>query len=237
MGGPQAIPRPPGARAGGPPPWAGQLPPRRAVRLATVREALTTLHPARTGTPPSAPAATLLALFEERDDVRLILTRRAQSLPAHAGEISLPGGRVHPGEDMVEAALREAREEVGLLPADVEVVGWLDRVVGRTTGSVALPIVGLLSHRPRLSPDPGEVEAVFDVSVAELLAEGVYREERWDVPEPDRPMHFFELAHDTVWGMTARVLHQFLSVITGRRGPPEPAPPPGREGTTPPAPA
>ena len=167
-------------------------------------------------TPPAAVAATLLAAFEEAGDVRLILIRRAQALPTHPGEIALPGGRVNPGEGMVEAALREAHEEVGLPPDSVQVVAWLDPVVGRTSGSVALPVVGLLGQRPQLVPDPAEVAAVFDVGVSELLADGVYREERWDVPVPDRAVHFFELPEATVWGMTARVLHQFLGLLTRR---------------------
>jgi 8-oxo-dGTP pyrophosphatase MutT (NUDIX family) len=187
--------------------------------------------------PPAAPAATLLALFEEDADVRLILIRRSTALPLHAGEVGLPGGRVHPDESMVDTALREAHEEVGLAPEAVEVVGWLEPVVGRTSGSVALPVVGLLAGRPHLTADPAEVAEVFHVAVGDLLAEGVYREERWDVPVPDRPVHFFELPGVTVWGMTARVLHQFLSLLIGRTGPPAPAPPEGRAGRTPPAPA
>jgi 8-oxo-dGTP pyrophosphatase MutT (NUDIX family) len=186
--------------------------------------------------PPAAPAATLLALFEEDGDVRLVLTRRSTALPVHAGEIALPGGRVNPGEGMVEAALREAEEEVGLAPSAVEVVGWLEPVVGRTSGSVALPVVGLLARRPDLTPEPFEVADVFDVAVTDLLAPGVYREERWDLPVADRAVHFFELPKVTVWGMTARVLYQFLSLIIGRTARRGSAPPAGQAGRTPPAP-
>ena len=190
-------------------------------------------------TPPAAAAATLLALFEEAGEARLILIRRAQALPVHAGEVALPGGRVEPGEGMVDAALREAEEEVGIRPADVEVVGWLDPVVGRTSGWVALPVVGLLRARPAVVPDPGEVELAFDVALSDLLAEGVYRQEQWDLPAggASRPMHFFELADDLIWGMTARVLHQLLAAVIERTAPPPPAPRPAREGTTPPGPA
>jgi 8-oxo-dGTP pyrophosphatase MutT (NUDIX family) len=186
--------------------------------------------------PPPAPAATLVALFEEGGEVRVILIRRSRALPVHAGEIGLPGGRVHSGEGMVDAALREAREEVGVAPEQIEVVGWLDPVVGRSSGSVALPIVGLLAARPALTPDAAEIEAIFDVALPDLLAEGVYREERWDVPVPDRAVHFFELPGVTVWGMTARALHQLLGLVTSRTGTPGQAPPPGQGGTTPPAP-
>ncbi|MGH9280352.1 MAG: NUDIX hydrolase [Acidimicrobiales bacterium] len=167
------------------------------------------------GDPPISPAAALLALFEECGDARVVLIRRAIALPTHPGEIALPGGRVEEGESMVDAALREASEEVGIEPADVDVVGWLDRVVGGTSGSVATPIVGLLRRRPKLVAAPGEVEAIFDVALSDLMA--VYREERWDVPVPDRAMHFFELPEDTVWGMTARILYQLLADLTERK--------------------
>lgn len=165
------------------------------------------------GPPPPAPAATLLTLFEECGDARVILIRRAVALPVHSGEVALPGGRVEAGEGMVEAALREAREEVGIDPPSVEVVGWLDRVAGRTTGSVVTPVVGLLASRPRLTLEPAEVEAAFDVSLSDLMA--VYRSEVWG--DPDRVMHFFELPEDTVWGLTARVLHQLLCEVTSQR--------------------
>ncbi len=193
------------------------------------------------GAVPVAPAATLLALFEEAGEARVLLIRRARALPVHAGEVGLPGGRAHAGEGMVDAALREASEEIGLPPSSVEVIGWLDPVVGRTSGSVAVPVIGVLARRPDVVPDPDEVEAAFDVALSELASDAVYREERWDVPVLDRSVHFFELADDTVWGMTARVLHQLLALVaqslSGRTDRPRAGPAPGREGTTPPAPA
>jgi 8-oxo-dGTP pyrophosphatase MutT (NUDIX family) len=239
-----AIPRPPGARPGGAAPWAGVSDGGRRITLEDVRSVVA----ARSlgAEPEPSPAATLLALFEEGGEARVILIRRAVALPVHPGEIGLPGGRAQPGETMVAAALRETHEEVGVDPADVEVIGWLDRVVGRTSGSVATPIVGLLADRPHLVPDPVEVESTFDVALADLLAEGVYREERWDTPAAcpnavtvakDRPVYFFELPEGTVWGMTARVLRRLLVLVTRRTARPPPAPAPAREGTTPPAPA
>lgn len=159
---------------------------------------------------PPAPAAALAALFEEDGEARVILIRRAIALPTHAGEIALPGGRVERGEGMVEAALREAYEEVGIAPETVEVVGTLDRVVGATSGSVVTPVVGLLEERPGLTPQPAEVEAVFDVALRELMQ--TYWQEWWG----DRAMHFFALPEDTVWGMTARILHQLLVELTER---------------------
>ena len=196
------------------------------------------------GQPPPAPAAALLALFPSDGDVHVVLTRRSVALPTHPGEVALPGGRVQTGEAMVDAALREAREEVGIDPGDVEVVGWLDRVTGRTSGSVATPIVGLLAGPPQLVPEPAEVEAVFTVGLEHLRR--VHRQEVWDVPVPGLRgpnavdgivMHFFDLGHDVVWGMTARVLHELLVVLSERTAQQASGPARAREGTTPPAPA
>lgn len=176
--------------------------------------------------PPLAPpgaraAAVLVPLFEEAGLARVVLTRRAAGLAAHHGEVAFPGGTMGAGESELEAALREAEEEVGLDPTAVSVAGRLDRVATPTTGFLLTPFVGLLAERPVLVPRPDEVEEVFDVSLSRLLEPEVYREERWDRPVADRPVHFFELETDTVWGVTARILHALLCLVTG-------APPAGR---------
>jgi 8-oxo-dGTP pyrophosphatase MutT (NUDIX family) len=188
--------------------------------------------------PPGARAAAVLVpLFEEGGEARVILTRRAATLSAHQGEMSFPGGTIGPGEDDLVAALREADEEIGLSPADVEVVGRLDPLVTATTGFVLTPFVGVLTGRPRLRLRPDEVEDAYDVALSHLLDESVFREERWDRPVADRPIYFFELAHDTVWGATARILYRLLELVTGRTAPPAPGRAPGRGGATPPGPA
>ena len=208
------------------------------MTLSDVRAAIEATSRSRPHAPQPSPAATLLALFEEDGEARIVLIRRTLALPVHPGEIALPGGRVHPGETMIDAALRETHEEVGIPPGEVEVIGWLERVVGRTSGSVATPVVGLLAGRPMLVPDPLEVEDAFDVALADLLRDGVYREERWDTPVvQDRPVYFFELPEATVRGMTARVLRQLLVLLTERTAPPPTAPAPGPGGRTPPGPA
>jgi 8-oxo-dGTP pyrophosphatase MutT (NUDIX family) len=217
-GGPQKIPRPPGARAGDPAPWAGAPTGLgTAIGLARVRRVLEALGPPRRPellVPDATPAAVLVTLFEEDGETRVVLTRRTTTLPSHRGEVSFPGGKTLVGEDLRVAALREAEEEIGLLPETVEVVAELDHLATVASRFVLAPFAGLLVARPSLTPNPHEVDRAFDVSLAELLQDGVFREERWEIFDEERPVFFFELVGDTVWGATARILYQLLALLT-----------------------
>ncbi|MHB8671177.1 MAG: NUDIX hydrolase [Acidimicrobiales bacterium] len=161
----------------------------------------------------------LVPLYEAGGQARVVLTRRTTTLPSHQGEVSFPGGKVHEGEGLVEAALREAREEIGLDSATVEILGELDHLATVAGKFHIAPFVGLLGPDPRFTANPGEVDAILDVALVDLLGEDVFREERWDIPpDKDRPVHFFEVGEDTIWGATARILFQLLVICT-RCGP------------------
>jgi 8-oxo-dGTP pyrophosphatase MutT (NUDIX family) len=185
---------------------------------------------------PRVPAAVLVALFEAGGEAHVVLTRRASHLRTHTGEVAFPGGRLELGERPEAGALREAAEEVGLDPRLVELVGRLQARTTLSSGTIITPVVGFLAGRPSLSANPTEVERVFTVSLAELAADGVCHEERWPVdvrlrssdaslaPIPrDRralaeewyPVWFFELDADTVWGATARILVELLTLVLG----------------------
>ena len=221
--GEQLIPRPAGARPGAPAPWAQARPDaRRGVTMERVREALRLGDPATAETvarleaDPKGEAGVLVPLFEEAGETRVILTRRAAHLRSHTGQVAFPGGRLEPGEDAVAGALREAHEEIGLDPGKVEVLGQLAPLATVSSGSRITPFVGAVGRRPRLSPSPAEVARIFDVSLAELVTDEVYREERWDLPgQDDRPMHFFEVEDETIWGATARILTELLELVVG----------------------
>jgi 8-oxo-dGTP pyrophosphatase MutT (NUDIX family) len=158
----------------------------------------------------------LVPVFEEGGVARLVLTRRSTNLPSHQGQVAFPGGKVHEDESAEAGALREAFEEVGIPPEDVDVVGPLEELSTVASQFVLAPFVGILPTRPTLVPNPAEVARVFDVTVAELMEPDVYHEERWDLPGMgDRPMHFFEVDGETVWGATARILHDLLVLVTG----------------------
>jgi 8-oxo-dGTP pyrophosphatase MutT (NUDIX family) len=221
-GGQQRIPRPPSFRPGRPAPWGHLEPTDRKLGLDDVRKRLAALPPA-SGPVPLVPgsraAAVLVPLFEHDGETRVILTKRPETMPSHQGEISFPGGKFDPAldSDLRATALREAYEEIGVAPESVEVVARLEGIATVASRFVITPFVGFLSGRPMLAPNPREVVSVLDVPLSELMADGVYREERWDTWKSDLDVHFYELTGETVWGATARILTGFLAhVITGR---------------------
>lgn len=236
------VPRPPGTRPGGPAPWARlSLAARKGLSVAKLRSGLESAgqlgaHPSIetwTGEPASVlvrawesqaaiPSAVLAAVFQEEGELRVLLTRRAAGLRSHRGQISFPGGRIEPGEDIWDAAVREAAEEVSLDPSSPKPLGWLHPVVTRSSRSLILPVVALLESRPDLIANPTEVARAFDVSFTELAADGVFHEERWRIPtltgtaeHSDYPVFFFDVADETVWGATARMLCELLRLALG----------------------
>jgi 8-oxo-dGTP pyrophosphatase MutT (NUDIX family) len=217
-GGPQVIPRPPRHRLGDPAPWAHLSAADRRLPLAVVRERLAGTGPVvrspREGQVDRA-SAVLAPLYEHAGETWVVLTRRSAALRVHSGEVSFPGGGQEPGEDLRDTARREACEEIGLDPASVELIGELDHLSTITSNSFIVPYVGALPARPELSPSPAEVEAVLHVALSELLDPEHFREERWDIFGVDRPIWFFELVGDTVWGATAAMLRQLLGFATG----------------------
>jgi len=216
-GGPQRIPRPPGTRQGDPAPWALLPEHRRRPTIDQVRRALAE-GPAPRRSPVEVVSnrysAVLAPLYEYDGEVHVVLTRRAWHMRSHTGEVSFPGGKQDPGETLWETALREANEEIALDPGSVEHVGELHHLATVSSRAAIVPYVGVLPGRPRLLPNPDEVDAILHVPLPDLLHPDAYRAERWGVPGLERPIHFFEIPGDTIWGATGAMLVDLLSRIT-----------------------
>jgi 8-oxo-dGTP pyrophosphatase MutT (NUDIX family) len=162
---------------------------------------------------PGRPASVLLALLERPGGVTVLFTERAAHLKDHAGQISLPGGRICAGETAAAAALREAHEEVGLTPGGVDVLGSLDGFL-TGTGFTITPVVGYVADPAFVpAPDPHEVASVFEVPLEIILdrdAMGVGYFERHG-----SRLLTYELNYQSrrIWGATAAVLRNFQDVI------------------------
>ena len=165
------------------------------------------------------PSAVLAVVADGPNGAEVLLTRRSLQMRSHRGEVSFPGGRLDPGETSVDAALREAHEEVGLHPTAVEVVGQLHPIGTWVSRSWIVPIVARLVAPlpivPELSGLTSEVDRVMWVPLHDLTQPGTFREEWWHTAIGERPIYFFELDDETVWGATARLLYQLLRVAHG----------------------
>ena len=184
-------------------------------------------------------AAVLLALVERDAGWSVILQQRSQALAAHRGQIALPGGAVESGETEIEAALREADEEVGLAPAAATVLGRLRDYV-TVTRFVIAPVVAAVTSAAADAVyvrQPDEVARVFEVPLRWLHAERRLRSERreWHDLPADAPLEllrereaqegkndgahevmYYDTPEGTIWGVTARILFDFVEACGPR---------------------
>lgn len=158
-------------------------------------------------------ASVLIPLVLREGGLHLLLTRRADHLTDHAGQISLPGGRQEPSDaSAVETALREAQEEIGLHPRHVEVIGLLPEY-WTGSGYRITPVVGVVRPPIVLQPDPGEVDEIFEVPLA-FLMNGMNHQRRTAVfPNGQRTFYAMPYERFFIWGATAAILRNLYHFI------------------------
>ncbi|WP_240151527.1 CoA pyrophosphatase [Oleiagrimonas citrea] len=162
------------------------------------------------GDAPLTPAAVLVPILDVEEPT-VVLTRRTQHLARHAGQVAFPGGRVDDTDtDVVDAALRETEEEIGLPRHHVEPVGFLD-CFETVSGFAVTPVVAMVSaQRPPWRPEPGEVDEVFEVPLAFLLDPANLRRYTMQYRGHQREMAEFHYGPHRIWGATAAMLTNLL---------------------------
>lgn len=158
-------------------------------------------------------AAVLVALIDDGGPLRLLLTRRTETLPTHRGQVAFPGGGIDArDDDATAAALREAHEEVGLGPEHVEVLGPLDDFPTIRGAQIVTPIVGRVTRLPPLVPAAGEVARIFEVPIDALRETARWRTEHFQDGGQRWPVFFFDWDGEVLWGLSAYITLHLLDV-------------------------
>ncbi len=165
------------------------------TRYPLVRETVE-VHPQR--------AAVLVILFASKGQAHIVMTKRAQGLKVHAGEIAFPGGVVEPDDpDLLATALRETEEEIGVEVNPAQVIGRLPDVQ-TLTGFEVTPFVCQVDKALRYRPCPEEVDVVLEIPLAPLLAT-----QQRDIGFKERDgMVVYWHKHHRIWGASAKILQQ-----------------------------
>ncbi len=155
-----------------------------------------------------------MPVYEDAEGLHVLLTRRSEALPQHKGQIAFPGGTQQPDDQSpLATALRESEEEVGLKPCDVQILGALDDTVTATSNYVVTPFVGLVPHPYSFQVNPGEIVELIPLPLALLCDPSRFKEELWDRDGVKVPVYFYMVGSHVIWGLTARILKQFLEAV------------------------
>ncbi len=159
-------------------------------------------------------SAVLVPIYYKQGQYYILFTKRTEMVKEHKGQISFPGG-VYQEEDgtLVNTALRECAEEIGLMAEEVEVLGELDDAVSRTSNYVISPFVGFIPWPYQFKMNSEETEEIIEVPISALQDKGCLRQETEIMDGEEVTSYFYHYQEKVIWGATARILHQFLDIF------------------------
>lgn len=160
-------------------------------------------------------AAVLIPIFDKDGSAHVLLTLRSQSMKRHSGQISFPGGKIDEGETVIDAAIRETYEEVGIPVEDIEIIGIMDDF--STTHYTVTPVLAKINPEKVFINSPQEVVEILFVPLIDLMADNIHRIENWAYMNVNYRVHFYDLKQNgkkyNLWGATAGVLHRMLDLV------------------------
>ena len=161
----------------------------------------------------STPAAVLILLYLEDNEIYFFLTKRTDELENHKGQISLPGGTQEGNEKLIDTALRETQEEIGINKTSISIIGTLTPLFVPVTGFMIYPFIGYSLNKLNPKPDPVEVATIFSVNISDLLNKENQTTEQRNIRGYDVQVPYFKLNDYQVWGATSMILSEFRDLI------------------------
>jgi len=160
------------------------------------------------------PSAVLVPIYYKQGQYYILLTKRTETVKNHKGQISFPGG-AYEEEDgaLVNTALRECAEEVGLMADRVEVLGELDDTLTETSNYIISPFVAFILWPYQLKVDKEEIEAIIEVPLMALLDKACLHTETRIIDGEANTSYFYHYQGKIIWGATAKILNQFLDIF------------------------
>ena len=163
----------------------------------------------------AVPCAVLVPILPRAGAFSVVYTLRSEHLPNHKGQVAFPGGKHSNGEDttLLETALREAREEVDIVPKDVDILGKLDDVCTMAGEFVITPYVGLLPEDYAFRANPGEVDDIFDVPVSSLLDPVHHDIEQREWRGANHTIQVITAGRHKIWGATRLITANLIECV------------------------
>ena len=161
----------------------------------------------------STPAAVLILLYLADNEIYFFLTKRTDELKHHKGQISLPGGTQEGNEKLIDTALRETQEEIGINKTSISIIGTITPLFVPVTGFMIYPFIGYSLNKLNPKPNPVEVATIFSVNISDLLNKENRTTEKRNIRGYDVQVPYFKLNDYQVWGATSMILSEFRDLI------------------------
>ena len=159
-------------------------------------------------------AAVLVPIYDKKGKCYILFTKRTEKVKEHKGEISFPGGVYQEGDNsLVNTALRECTEEIGLMADEVEVLGEMDDMATMVTNYIVTPFIGFIPWPYQFKVHAEEVEEIIEVPIRAFLDKSCVHQETDIVDGEEVTLYFYHYQGRVIWGATARILNQFLDIF------------------------